>query len=199
MKNTVVTLIAGIFLFSCTPHPPLKTMTMTDAVVGVPASGNQGRPNPSIQSGREKGGTPPPMTLIDSLNRGKEIILQERDFPPDSLHLTRDSAPEIRTVKENAQGPSNETGKNWVRGFQIQILTTEDSREAESKKAEMEEILRMRVNVVYNPPYFKLRTGSFTSEAQASDYKKRLAEMGFDDVWVVKTRVWSSGQTSDEE
>ncbi len=128
------------------------------------------------------------MNLVDSLNIGKEIILSQGDFfenGKNSLSVS-DSG---KTLSDASMDSGNLSDSEWKREYQVQVLTTEDAKEAEQKKKELEQIFGIGVLIVYNQPYFKLRTGNFTDTESAGELKRRLLEMGYEGVWIVETKV----------
>ncbi|MFH1762420.1 MAG: hypothetical protein ABIA63_15080 [bacterium] len=129
-------------------------------------------------------------TLIDSLNMSKEIILNEQDFSYEAVKNDYEDS-----VKKDNGSESNisadKSMPKWARGFQVQILATEDGVEAEEKKAEVSKKLNEPLIIIYEPPYFRLRAGNFVDHDEAVALKEKLLEMGYDGVWVVKAKVIS--------
>lgn len=76
-----------------------------------------------------------------------------------------------------------------VPGYRVQICAVPD--EVTAREIQREAILKMNDNIylIYDSPYYKVRIGDCTSRFEADKLQKSAINKGFDQAWVVKTRV----------
>ena len=60
--------------------------------------------------------------------------------------------------------------------FQIQVDALSDLDAAQARKAVVEQAVGDKVDVIFDPPYYKLRIGSFATRQEAEDRLLDLAE-----------------------
>lgn len=80
---------------------------------------------------------------------------------------------------------------SWVTtpGYQLQLLQTEDGQQArEAMKIALLD-LDTDVQVVYDPPYYKVRAGRFVNRNDAERLQQLADEKGYAYAWVVRTAV----------
>ena len=111
-----------------------------------------------------------------------------RFSPPNGLDSLLDANPvPLPPVKpadlQNAQSPVPQpTGKDTTASetptavFQVQLDALSDLDAAQARKAALEQMLGEKVDVLFDPPYYKLRLGSFTTKREAEDALADLAE-----------------------
>jgi len=100
-------------------------------------------------------------------------------LPPDVWYGYKNSAPQQE--------------KNIIRtaeGFRVQVLSTDDIDEANRVRAEIyEKTARKEVYVVFEPPFYKVKVGDFTSKTDANDLKFKLNQLGYTEAKVVQETV----------
>jgi len=75
-------------------------------------------------------------------------------------------------------------------GFRIQIYSTNDLDDAVRAKTSSQASLdSMKVYMVYDAPYYKIRVGDFLAKSDADRAKDSLKERGFSEAWVVPDKV----------
>jgi hypothetical protein len=76
-----------------------------------------------------------------------------------------------------------------VPGYRVQICAVPD--EVSAREIQREAILKMNENIylIYDSPYYKVRIGDCTSRFEADKLQQTAISKGFDQAWVVKTRV----------
>ncbi len=115
-------------------------------------------------------------TYLDTLNRGKEIALSEKDFKsilPESTETVGD-----KDGKE--QSPD---------GFRIQCFASSQIERIRSEQKLLETKVKYPVYVVFNAPYYKLLAGDFTKKGDADIALVKLKEAGYKDAWVARTKI----------
>lgn len=75
-------------------------------------------------------------------------------------------------------------------GYRVQVLSTDDIDEANSIRAEIyEKITGKEVYVVFDPPFYKVKVGDFTSKSEAENLRFKLAQLGYTESKVVQETV----------
>jgi hypothetical protein len=75
-------------------------------------------------------------------------------------------------------------------GFRVQVLSTDDIDEANRVRAEIyENTARKEVYVVFEPPFYKVKVGDFTSKSDANDLKFKLNQLGYTESKVVQETI----------
>jgi hypothetical protein len=116
-----------------------------------------------------------------------EINIKERipgeikapDLNPWYGYETKDTS----TVQERAiVGTTN--------GFRVQVMATDNLEEADSLKTELSlELTQKNVYVIFDPPFYKVEVGDFTSMSDAKDLNFKLNQMGYTETRVIASTV----------
>jgi hypothetical protein len=140
-------------------------------------------------------------------NAGRILGLENlnEDFDPSTL--VEPPIPIVPKMKEKAnQANAGEEGAESVAnipkeivGYRIQILQTEDAREA--REFQQEAILRLDIDayVSYDNPYYKVRIGDFPSRYEAEEFLTTLEGRGFKSAWIVRTLIVNPAYKAKEE
>ncbi|MDZ7267839.1 MAG: hypothetical protein ONB48_15540 [candidate division KSB1 bacterium] len=92
-------------------------------------------------------------------------------------------------VPMQADTTASDTSWVTVPGYQLQLLQTEDGQQArEAMKIAILD-LDTEVQVIYEPPYYKVRAGRFVNRYEAERLQKLADEKGYTYAWVVRTPV----------
>lgn len=75
-------------------------------------------------------------------------------------------------------------------GFRIQLAAMNSPFNASTYAKLVESDMNIPIHVVKENDIWKVRVGDFISKAEAEDFKTRLNEMGYSEVWVVLDRVY---------
>lgn len=116
------------------------------------------------------------VTFLDTLNRGKELSLADKDLNPILPESTDLAA--ARDVKEPGAD-----------GYRIQCLASSQIERIRSEQKILEAKVKYSLYIVFNAPYYKLLIGDFVKRADADLIVTRLKEMGYNDAWVVRSKV----------
>lgn len=105
--------------------------------------------------------------------------LKTLDITPWYGYKTKDTS----TVHERAiVGTTN--------GFRVQVLATDNLEEADSLKSELSlEVTQKNVYVIFDPPFYKVEVGDFTSMSDAKDLNFKLTQMGYTESRVIASTV----------
>ena len=75
-------------------------------------------------------------------------------------------------------------------GYRVQVLSTDDIEEANRVRAEIyEKTARKEVYVIFEPPFYKVKAGDFTTKSEANDFKFKLNQLGYSEAKVVQETV----------
>ena len=75
-------------------------------------------------------------------------------------------------------------------GYRVQVLSTDDIDEANLVRAEIyEKTSRKEVYVIFEPPFYKVKVGDFTSKTEAEDLRFKLNQLGYTESKVVQETV----------
>ena len=75
-------------------------------------------------------------------------------------------------------------------GYRVQVVSTDDIEEANRIRAEIyEKTARKEVYVTFEPPFYKVKAGDFTSKSDANDFKFKLNQLGYTEAKVVQETV----------
>ena len=75
-------------------------------------------------------------------------------------------------------------------GYRVQVLSTDDIEEANRVRSEIyEKTTRKEVYVIFEPPFYKVKVGDFTSKSEANDLKFKLNQLGYTEAKVVQETV----------
>ena len=75
-------------------------------------------------------------------------------------------------------------------GYRVQVLSTDNIDEANSIRAEIyEKTTRKEVYVVFEPPFYKVKVGDFTSKSEAENLRFKLTQLGYTESKVVQETV----------
>ncbi len=77
-----------------------------------------------------------------------------------------------------------------VEGYRVQIFSTKNFEESKDMQAKFSKLFpEEKIYSAFDEPYYKLRTGNFTSRYDASKYLQKILDKKFKSAWVVKTEV----------
>jgi hypothetical protein len=116
-------------------------------------------------------------TFLDTLNRGKEIALTEKDFNP--------IIPETTTVSQDKSGASEVPN-----GFRVQCFASSQIERVRAEQKNLESKVRFPVYIIFAAPYYKLLVGDFVKRSDADAATAKMKELGYADAWVMRTKVW---------
>ena len=75
-------------------------------------------------------------------------------------------------------------------GYRVQVLSTDDIDEANLVRSEIfKQTTRKEVYVFFEPPFYKVKVGDFTSKADAENLRFKLNQLGFTESKVVQETV----------
>lgn len=108
------------------------------------------------------------------------------DIPP---KLPREQVQSQSFVQVQTDTAAGDTSWVTVPGYQLQLLQTEDGQQARDAMKIATFDLDTEVQVIYEPPYYKVRAGRFVNRYDAERLQKLADEKGYTYAWVVRTPV----------
>lgn len=143
-------------------------------------------PPEPVEQGQHAGkapvGGPPPQIFAGEDPPARE----EREASP------RLSA-EVETSEEALEAEEKATSRPRLgpeARFQVQIMSTSDPENAEDMRLQAELVFpNEAVEVVWDPPNYKVRVGGAASMEAAQEVKRRAMRLGFTNAWVVPRRT----------
>lgn len=159
-------LIAVFWMAGCAPKPP--------PLGGEPAPENAGIRVPQDES-------------FDPLSLQEEDVIK---LPESKLK------PSSTTKKhEGAEKRTNQGGEvEEVLGYRVQIFTSDS--EFDARAVEDQALLRFdeSVYLIFDSPNYKVRVGDCSSRAEANELRKKAVKLGYNDAWVVQSKVVVNGR-----
>jgi len=76
-----------------------------------------------------------------------------------------------------------------VQGFRVQLLATSDEIMAREEKRRAVFKFQDAVYLIFEAPMYKIRVGDCVSRKEAESLKKLAVRQGFDDAWIVPSRI----------
>ncbi len=137
-------------------------------------------------------------TKKETSTEGTKEVAEDFDITPYQTEINIE-APPIATDKlppdvwyGYGDSPSNIERKivGTTDGYRVQVLSTDDIDEANRIRAEVyEKTTRKEVYVIFEPPFYKVKVGDFTSKSEADDLRFKLNQLGYTESKVVQEMV----------
>jgi hypothetical protein len=86
--------------------------------------------------------------------------------------------------------PAQNESARVQQGYRIQLATTDNKAQADSLYDYYSKKLSSEIYRIYEPPYFKLRLGDFTSETDAQKSLEKVRRQIAPDAWIVRDKVY---------
>lgn len=75
-------------------------------------------------------------------------------------------------------------------GYRVQVISTDDIDEANLIRSELyEKTSRKEVYIIFEPPFYKVKIGDFTSKSEAENLRFKLNQLGYTESKVVQETV----------
>ena len=74
-------------------------------------------------------------------------------------------------------------------GYRLQLFEASLVEHAMQKMKNLEKTLSDTLYMVFDAPLYKIRYGNFPTKIEAEESRKRLANKGLKNVWIVKSRI----------
>jgi hypothetical protein len=137
-------------------------------------------------------------TKTETSTEVTEEIAEDFDISPYKTEIDIE-APPLQTDKLPAdvwyeyEATSASQGRRIIGttdGYRVQVLSTDDLDEANRIRSEIYiKTNRKEVYVTFEPPFYKVKVGDFTSKAEAGDLRFKLSQLGYTEAKVVQETV----------
>ncbi|HSD63747.1 MAG TPA: SPOR domain-containing protein [Ignavibacteriaceae bacterium] len=75
-------------------------------------------------------------------------------------------------------------------GFRVQVFATDNLEQADSLKSELvQKVIMKNIYIIFDPPFYKVEVGDFTSMGDAKDLNFKLTQMGYTESRVISSTV----------
>lgn len=75
-------------------------------------------------------------------------------------------------------------------GFRVQVFASDNLQDADSLKSELSmKVTQKKIYVIFDPPFYKVVVGDFTSMSDAKDLNFKLTQMGYTESRVIASTV----------
>ncbi len=117
-----------------------------------------------------------PLILDDEDLQVKKTISIESQSDKVQEELMMDDAEQIKSES--------------VTGYRVQICALSDEERArEIHRTAILKFVNEEVYLIYDSPYYKVRVGNCRTRQEADRLQQLAVEKGFDDAWVVRTKI----------
>jgi len=74
-------------------------------------------------------------------------------------------------------------------GFRIQVFETSSSEKANNVFKKYKKKMDDSLYVIFDAPLYKIQYGNFSKKYEAENVKKKLSRKGFNNIWIVRSRI----------
>ena len=119
-----------------------------------------------------------------------EATFQPSDYNPDVKEFFREEKEHPPAEQDTGREEAVAETSELVQGFRVQIFSSQDIDEANTKLAEVQGLFPEEwFYLVYDAPSYKIRAGNFVIRFEAERFANRLSTRGYRDAWVVPEKV----------
>lgn len=108
--------------------------------------------------------------------------------------VTEESDSEIKAwygyALKDSTADSVKTVVGTTNGYRVQVFTTDNLAAADSLKSVLAQKLFLKnIYIIFDPPFYKVEAGDFTSMGDAKDLNFKLTQMGYTESRVISSTV----------
>jgi|TARA_A200000159_G_C7282483_1_gene322096 hypothetical protein len=90
---------------------------------------------------------------------------------------------------ESLISDSTKAFNNFVRGYRVQVMISQDENELIKLKNTLLQSLNEDIYIIFELPNYKLRIGDFISRKEAESFQEKIVKLGYRTAWVVPTII----------
>jgi hypothetical protein len=90
---------------------------------------------------------------------------------------------------ESLISDSTKAFNNFVRGYRVQVMISQDENELIKLKNTLLQSLKEDIYIIFELPNYKLRIGDFISRKEAENFQEKIVKLGYRTAWVVPTII----------
>jgi len=135
---------------------------------------------------------------VKNNNENKEIT-EDFDITPyktevnietNNTEVTGNVPSDVWYEYDNSENTLSKKIVGTTDGYRVQVLSTDVMEEANTIRSELySKTNNKEVYVSFEPPFYKVKVGDFTSKSDADDLKFKLNQMGYSEARVVRESV----------
>ena len=131
----------------------------------------------------------PPLTFLDTLNSGKELIIANPDSArPSSGTKPADVAHEAGDQFDGDNTPVEQREAGVVPSrFMVQVLASTSQQQVKQEKRKLAAKIKLPFSISYEAPYYKLFAGNAPQREEAENVLAQIKKLGYNDAWIVRT------------
>ncbi|MBT8379202.1 MAG: SPOR domain-containing protein [Ignavibacteria bacterium] len=135
---------------------------------------------------------------VEQRNENNEQIEEDFDITPykTDIELETEQMPtgklpnDVWYQYDESESGSNKKVIGTTDGYRVQVIATDDIEEANQTRSEIYvKTTNKKVYVNFEPPFYKVKVGDFTSRNDADDLKFMLNQLGYKESRVVQETV----------
>ena len=128
----------------------------------------------------------------------KKEIIEDFDITPYQTEIEIEAPPiSVNKIPSDVWYEYSVSGPDSMKqiigttdGYRVQVISTDDIDEANMVRAEIyEKTAKKEVYIIFEPPFYKVKVGDFTSKSEAENLKFKLNQLGYSESKVVQETV----------
>ena len=128
----------------------------------------------------------------------QEIIVEDFDITPYKTEIDIEDIPSGDQVLPDdvwygytdTVSTGNKIVAGTTDGYRVQVISTDNMDEANQVRAEIYfNTKNKEVYITFEPPFYKVKAGDFTSHSEANDFKFKLNQLGYNEARVIQETV----------
>jgi hypothetical protein len=123
-------------------------------------------------------------TYLDTLNKGRELGLSEKDLAKSQIQVPQSSRVDTLAPQSSMKEIPN--------GYRIQCLVTSQIERARIEQKALESKVRFSIYILFMDPYYKIQVGDFTKREKAEEVLTTMKkDLGYPDAFIVSSKVFA--------
>ncbi len=128
----------------------------------------------------------------------QEMIVEDFDITPYKTEIDIEEIPSDHNVLPNdvwygytdTVSTTSKMISGTTDGYRVQVVSTDNMDEANQVRAEIYfNTKNKEVYITFEPPFYKVKAGDFTSHSEANDFKFKLNQLGYPEARVIQETV----------
>jgi len=128
----------------------------------------------------------------------QEMIVEDFDITPYKTEIDIEEVPyggqvltdDVWYGYTDTVSTSSKIVAGTTDGYRVQVVSTDNMDEANQVRAEIYfNTKNKEVYITFEPPFYKVKAGDFTSHSEANDFKFKLNQIGYHEARVIQETV----------
>ena len=131
------------------------------------------------------------LTFLDTLNRGRELMIVN----PDSFRQST----AVKTLAAGGGAAGRTGGSEFLLApheagvvpsqYRVQVLASTSRTQVKQEKRKLAAKIKCPLSISYEAPYYKLFAGNVPQRFEAQNILAQIKKLGYNDAWIVRTAV----------